>query len=251
MSNLVLAKESGNTEIKRYFEVVLRLSKSGKQFPIDLDDVWMLVYSYKQKAVQALQESGQFYEGTDYEVFTQKVENPNGGRPTEKYMLSVPCLEYLIARKVRAVFEVYRQVFHRTADNLIAPQDDGEIIAIGYAKALDKIREQRMQILKLKGRLTEFRRSSEEYKERRIKMLIAEREKKTKSVSDFINDSGMVASDGEKTSFREIWSLYCAWCNRKGVASVTERTLGRALRAMDFDSVRRCSGMFYSVKFSE
>lgn len=27
-------------------------------------------------------------------------------------MLSVPCMEYLIARKNRAVFEVYRRVFH-------------------------------------------------------------------------------------------------------------------------------------------
>ena len=37
------------------------------------------------------------------------------GRPQNIYMLSVPCLEYLIARKVRPVFEVYRQVFHKVA----------------------------------------------------------------------------------------------------------------------------------------
>ena len=30
-------------------------------------------------------------------------------------MLSVPCLEFFIARKVRQVFEVYRQVFHKVA----------------------------------------------------------------------------------------------------------------------------------------
>lgn len=28
-------------------------------------------------------------------------------------MLSIPCLEYFIARKVRPVFEVYRKVFHK------------------------------------------------------------------------------------------------------------------------------------------
>ena len=39
-------------------------------------------------------------------------ENPLGGRPTEKYKLSVPCLEYFIARKVRPVFEVYRRATH-------------------------------------------------------------------------------------------------------------------------------------------
>ena len=48
----------------------------------------------------------------DYQVFTQKGENPQGGRPQEIYKLSVSCLEYFIARKVRPVFEVYRQVFH-------------------------------------------------------------------------------------------------------------------------------------------
>lgn len=37
------------------------------------------------------------------------------GRPQNTYMLSVPCLEYLIARRVRPVFEVYRQVFHKVA----------------------------------------------------------------------------------------------------------------------------------------
>lgn len=31
-------------------------------------------------------------------------------------MLSVPCLEFFIARKVRPVFEVYRKVFHKVAE---------------------------------------------------------------------------------------------------------------------------------------
>ena len=34
-------------------------------------------------------------------VFFQKVKNPINDRPTNKYMLSVPCMEYLIARKNR------------------------------------------------------------------------------------------------------------------------------------------------------
>ena len=32
---------------------------------------------------------------------------------TADYYLSTSCLEYFIARKVRPVFEVYRQVFHK------------------------------------------------------------------------------------------------------------------------------------------
>lgn len=141
MSNIILSAQSSSNEIKAYFNSVLTLTKSGEKFPVDLDDVWPLCYVQKVKAVQFLTDSGQFYEGEDYillsqkvkqtenvcdgvfsqkvknplkndRVFSQKVKNPINGRPTNKYMLSVPCMEYLIARKVRAVFEVYRRVFH-------------------------------------------------------------------------------------------------------------------------------------------
>lgn len=75
----------------------------------------MLAYSRKDHAVRALKK--EFIEGLDFSPF------PNNGERTDKglfdggdkidYMLSVPCLEYFIARKVRPVFEVYRQVFHK------------------------------------------------------------------------------------------------------------------------------------------
>ena len=37
------------------------------------------------------------------------------GRKEEKYRLSTSCLEYLIARKVHSVFEVYRNCLHAPA----------------------------------------------------------------------------------------------------------------------------------------
>lgn len=122
---LQLTKQSTDQEIKAYFEEVLKLSKDSKEFPVNLDDVWPLVYSRKDKAVRALQSNDFFLQNVDYQVFPQNGENsgvlaqnggkvPNG-RPTEIYMLSVPCLEFFIARKVRPVFEVYRQVFHKVA----------------------------------------------------------------------------------------------------------------------------------------
>lgn len=122
---LQLTKQSTAQEIKAYFEEVLKLSKDSKEFPVNLDDVWPLVYSRKDKAVRALQSNDLFLQNVDYQVFPQNGENsevlaqnggkvPNG-RPTEIYMLSVPCLEFFIARKVRPVFEVYRQVFHKVA----------------------------------------------------------------------------------------------------------------------------------------
>lgn len=134
-----LTKQSSDSEIKAYFIQVLNLSRSKEEFPVNLDEVWPLVYSRRDKAVRALRSGEIFMEGIDYQVFPQngeksdtfshlggkvqdddKNEKPKGsfsvmGRPQNTYMLSVPCLEYLIARKVRPVFEVYRQVFHKVA----------------------------------------------------------------------------------------------------------------------------------------
>lgn len=122
---LQLTKQSTDQEIKAYFEEVLRLSKDSEEFPVNLDEVWPLVYSAKEKAVRALKSNDLFIQNVDYQVLTQNGENldsftqrcgkPQGGRPTNIYMLSVPCLEFFIARKVRPVFEVYRQVFHKVA----------------------------------------------------------------------------------------------------------------------------------------
>ncbi len=113
-----LTLSSSTEEIKRYFKAILELSKLDVPYPVSLDYVWMLAYSRKDKAVTALKEN--FIESIDYQVFHQKGENPKGGRPTIEYHLSVSCLEYFIARKVRPVFDVYREVFHKV--NEIAPK---------------------------------------------------------------------------------------------------------------------------------
>lgn len=114
----ILSLSSSTEEIKRYFKAILELSKLDVPYPVNLDYVWMLASSRKDKAVTALKEN--FIESIDYQVFHQKGENPKGGRPTIEYHLSVSCLEYFIARKVRPVFDVYREVFHKV--NEIAPK---------------------------------------------------------------------------------------------------------------------------------
>ena len=48
-TNLVLSKDSSESEIKAYFNAVLKLSQSNNEFPINLDEVWMLVYQKKVK----------------------------------------------------------------------------------------------------------------------------------------------------------------------------------------------------------
>ena len=136
-----LTKQSSDSEIKAYFIQVLNLSRSKEEFPVNLDEVWPSVFNFRADAVRALAKNNLFVKGIDYQVFSKNAENSEvlfhstnksneatsdnaktdkdgrnlGGRPQNTYMLSVPCLEFFIARKVRPVFEVYRQVFHKVA----------------------------------------------------------------------------------------------------------------------------------------
>lgn len=115
MCNIVL---SDDLSIRSYFEKVLNLSKLGDKFPVNLDDVWPLVYSAKEKAVRALVSSDQFMQGIDYEILATNGENTTVGRPVNVYMISISCMEYFIARKVRSVFNVYRDVFHKVINKI-------------------------------------------------------------------------------------------------------------------------------------
>lgn len=119
MSELVLSKESSNEELMLYFNKVHELQNvSETEFIVDLDDVWPLVYSEKSKALRALTTSDLFVKDVDYRFFAQNGENYLPGRPSNKYMITVPCMEYLVARRDRRVFEIYRQVFHKTVEAL-------------------------------------------------------------------------------------------------------------------------------------
>lgn len=130
----VLSKESTNEQIKEYFNGILSLYRSGDKYPVNLDDVWMLVYFDKATAVRALKEN--FLQDVDYQVFSRNAENSKGGRPSNEYRLTVECLEYFIARKVRAVFEVYRNVFKKVATGEVS------VLPKDYATALRELADQ-------------------------------------------------------------------------------------------------------------
>lgn len=127
MSGIVLSRQTGAEELRQYFETVQTLRRSGKEYPVDLDEVWPLVYNRKDHAATTLKRT--FIQDVDYQVIPQKRKNlKDGGRPQDKYFISVSCMEYLVARKVRAVFEVYRTVFHKTVSTEALPQSYPEAL---------------------------------------------------------------------------------------------------------------------------
>lgn len=112
-------------QIRLYFEQVLNLRNNGEPFPVDLDEVWPLVYSRKDNAVKVLERK--FIK--DKEFVTQVIENQRfrqlakskigGDFRTVKYKLSIGCMEFLVAREDVEVFAIYREVFHVFSDSLV------------------------------------------------------------------------------------------------------------------------------------
>lgn len=146
-----LTKQSSEAEIKAYFCAVLNLSESDEEFPVNLDDVWPLVFGRKQEAVRALKNDKYFFEGIDYQPLRKDAQRSDNGQFNGEnkvtYMLSVPCLEFFIARKVRPVFEVYRQVFHKVAEGKISPRQPFDIAEpIGLEETLQPLSDYMHQV---------------------------------------------------------------------------------------------------------
>lgn len=141
-----LTKSSSSEEIKAYFKAILSLAKASEKYPVNLDEVWMLVYERKDNATKALMRD--FIEGEDFITVRQKAE---GGKfASIDYLLSVPCLEYFIARKVRPVFEVYRQVFHKVTNTSVylIPQTYSKalLLAANQAREIEQLNLEKQQL---------------------------------------------------------------------------------------------------------
>lgn len=99
MLELILSKKSSESEIKSYFNAVLELSKSDNEFPINLDEVWMLVYGRKEEAVRALTSSEQFIENIDYQVLRKNAENQKAEDLQMNTNLPFPVWSFLLLAK--------------------------------------------------------------------------------------------------------------------------------------------------------
>lgn len=268
MSNIVLSAQSSSNEIKGYFNSVLTLTKSGEKFPVDLDDVWPLCYVQKVKAVQIMTDSGQFYEGEDYillsqkvkqtenvsdgvfsqkvknpiknvGVFSQKVKKPLNGRPTNKYMLSVPCMEYLIARKVRAVFEVYRRVFHEFLN--MKQMSKSEMRLQVFMDMQSEISRQSNVIKKQGKRITALlsQLESEKHAKRERLLLVSQTRK-----DDFASWLESESFSGT-VSMKEIHRRYSDYCHSIGAQCPNSSVLGKVMVSLGQERVRRAEGFYY------
>lgn len=251
MCNITLSSQSSESQIKSYFNSVLTLSKSGEKFPIDLDDVWQICYAQKVKALQFLTESGQFYENEDYILLSQKVKQNgeisanvgSGGHNRQVYMLSVPCMEYLIARKVRAVFEVYRRVFHEFLNAKRMSED--EIVLQAMLIQQRRIEQKGMVAARQSKQLQKYKAQLEsEIAARKLKRLAATQEKRDERISlisDWLNICnlvGVVSLAKMKVDFYE-------YCKGKDMTiSVASSIMGKILKSMGLESLRRRDGSY-------
>ena len=125
-AHLQLSKSSTEEQLKQYFMGIVELNKSSEEFPINLDDIWPIGYTRKNNAVRDLKNA--FYEGEDF-IIKKRLQSADsqsllkfeqqkigGDFSTKDYFLSVSCAEYLIVRKCRPVFEIYRRVFHKVVN---------------------------------------------------------------------------------------------------------------------------------------
>lgn len=150
-------------QIRDYFALVIEAEQSGEPFPVDLDDVYLLAYGRKADAKRALVLSTELFADVDYHIRNAAdvvKRAQGGGSQPEKIYLSVGCLEYLIARKVRPIFEIYRQcrqmVFQRARQRRL-PYHIRRYVAnhpqipLGYFSILQQMTMQLIAPLEVEG----------------------------------------------------------------------------------------------------
>lgn len=122
VNDIVFSKDYNEGQIKTYFTNIKNLRDSGEEYPVDFDTVWNLLYNRRSDAIKSL--TSNFIKDIDYKVLRKMPQNPNGGRPMDKYYLTVSALEYFVVRKIRPIFDVYREVFQAVTDGKLIQQQN-------------------------------------------------------------------------------------------------------------------------------
>lgn len=172
-------------------------------------------------------------------VFTFSGKNSENGRPTNKYMLSVPCMEYLIARKVRAVFEVYRRVFHEFLN--MKQMSKAEMRLQVFMDMQSDISRQSNVIKKQGKRITALLGQLESEKQaRRSRLLLVSQTRK----DDFASWLESESFSGT-VSMKEIHRRYSDYCHSIGAQCPNSSVLGKVMVSLGQERVRRQEGFYY------
>jgi len=142
-----LLTENQRVDLFRYFADVHARWLGGEQYPYDLEELVPTVFSTKSNAVKKL--LGDYKKDEDYQALIQmdysgeindlRTSTPDGRVPT-KYHLTCECFEHMVAKRNKAVFAVYSQIFHATVEERRAQLTPrvGDVRALLYAaKALN------------------------------------------------------------------------------------------------------------------
>ena len=101
-----LTKQSCEAEIKVYFREVLKLAQGNEEFPVNLDDVWPLVYARKDKAVRALKDNELFMQNIDYILLPKMGSKMTRNRSTEMRSGQMYRLPKMASKKIKIRAEV-------------------------------------------------------------------------------------------------------------------------------------------------
>ena len=211
-TNLILSKKSSENEIDLYFNAVLKLAKASAKYPVNLDEVWMLVYTRRDSAIDALKRD--FIENDDYLPVRNSPKRSEGGRfaggDKMDYLLTISCLEYFIARKVRPVFEVYRKVFHKATTFQLPNFSDPAEAARAWAQQYEEKKELKYKNVQLE----------QERKENKPKVEFAECIMKSSdciSVGDMANilNQNNLFGKGKISFYR--WLRYNGYLIQRGI----------------------------------
>jgi len=136
-----LLTENQRVDLFRYFADVHARWLGGEQYPYDLEELVPTVFSHKKGAIREL--TDKYTQDVDFRqtpIFEQDETSVSGVRKTDKYHLTCECFEHMVAKRNKAVFAVYSQIFHATVEERktqLVPRV-GDVRALLYAaKALN------------------------------------------------------------------------------------------------------------------
>lgn len=133
--------ENQRVDLFRYFADVHARWLGGEQYPYDLEELVPTVFSHKKGAIREL--TDKYTQDVDFRqtpIFEQDETSVSGVRKTDKYHLTCECFEHMVAKRNKAVFAVYSQIFHAAVEERktqLVPRV-GDVRALLYAaKALN------------------------------------------------------------------------------------------------------------------